>query len=332
MIVSKKGQIVIPAPYRERLGIEPGMEVNVRIRGQVLVIELDTDIAGDIAFLEEIKGTLQESEFDMNSVEEIIRDLLCQQFYQGDDVLTDRVGKESIVIRGSDAIINETVKILTLASRHWLKGSYTETLREFADDLDLDFSSLLFNYVQKIRSMMPGGDTSMIEMMGGEVPFSMAVSTALTHFRERVGDLVTERLIKQAEEREYIAKLGKDTVDELITKSLAERYSILMNLRTLRELARTSVKSVGQRKFISISEELLDEYDELTTPDHVIKRRERQLRRRIQKARESGQEFDRERLKEEVGLADVRRPQSGREDEDDDEDSEALPEMPSFDF
>ncbi|MHA2504003.1 MAG: AbrB/MazE/SpoVT family DNA-binding domain-containing protein [Candidatus Kariarchaeaceae archaeon] len=333
MKVSSKGQVVIPSEYRERLGIEPGTEVVVRIRGQFLLIELDTDIEGDIAFLEQYSGQLEEGTFDMNSCEDIIRDLIEQQFYEGGDIITDRVGNQKITIRGADRIIAESIKILSHASRHWLDGNYVECLREFSEALDLDFPLLLATFRGKLDAMIPGGDLEMVQMMGGEVIFSMVVSTAITHFRERVGDMVTERLIKRAEEKGYIKSLGEDTVVGLVTKQLAERYSILMNLRTLRELARTSVKSVGQRMFTKLGEEMLDEFGMETTPLKVIERRKRTYRRRLAKAREEGKaltDAEKEKLRKELGLDSIIVEESIAEEEEPDE--EAMPEIPSFDF
>ena len=330
MKVSSKGQVVIPAEYRDRLGIEPGMEVHVRIRGQFLLIEIDTDIEADIEYLEKYRGQLGETTFDMNSVEDIIRDLLEQQFYDGENYIIDRVGNEKVLVRGSDRIIEESIKILSHASRHWLDGNYVETVREFAEALDLDFPILLATFKQKLDSMIPNGDLSMIATMGGEVVFSMIVATAITHFRERVGDMVTEKLIKRAEERGFVKALGLDTVESLVTQQLAERYSILMNLRTLRELARTSVKSTGERIFSKRTEEMLDEFDEKNTPKKVIERRKRTFRRRIAKARDEGRDIDREELRTELGLDAI----VVDDDEDDERELEdnSMPEMPSFDF
>ena len=318
---------MIPVEYRDRLGIEPGMEVNVLIRGQFLIVELDTDIESDIEFLEGYKGKLGEQAFDMNSVEDIIKDLLEQQFYAGENFIVDRVGNQKMLIRGSDRIIKESIKILSHASRHWLDGNYVETIREFAEALDLDFAILLSTFRRKLDSMAPGGDMSMIEVMGGEVVFSLAVATAVTHFRERVGDIVTERIVKRAEERGYIKALGQDTVENLITQQLAERYSILMNLRTLRELARTSVKSTGERAYSTKVEELLDEFDDKNTPQKVIDRRKRTYRRRLARARDEGREIDRDQLREELGLDAI-----VVDDEEEELTEDAMPSMPSFDF
>ncbi|MHA2404419.1 MAG: AbrB/MazE/SpoVT family DNA-binding domain-containing protein [Candidatus Kariarchaeaceae archaeon] len=279
MKVSKKGQIVIPANYRDRLGIEGGMEVMFRIRGHYLLVELDTDVDTDLKYLRDKKNKLVEEDIaNDQTIREIVYDLLSQQFYHGNDLLTDRVGRREYKIRGSDSIIQQVVEMLVHAGRHWQQGNYIDTLKEFADDLELDFPSLLSKLVNKFRSMEVGGD-DMIRMMGGEVIFSMAIGEALMQFRTRIGDETRERLLKEANVLGYVSKLGNQLVEDVVIGGLSDEFSILLNLKVLRELARMSVKSVGERKFNVISGELLSEFEQLEIPDDELRRRERRRKR-----------------------------------------------------
>ncbi|MDH5644604.1 MAG: AbrB/MazE/SpoVT family DNA-binding domain-containing protein [Candidatus Heimdallarchaeota archaeon] len=320
--MSKKGQIVVPAKYRDRLGIEPGMKVSFRIRGQVLVVELDTDIDKDLEYLRGKKGKLGEADLAEGGIQEIIMDLLSQQFYRGDDTLTDRVGRESVKIRGSDAILQEVVSMLHHSARYWMNGDYIETLREFADNLELDFPTLLSRLVQKLKNMEVGGQ-DMISLMGGEVIFSMAIGEAITQFRVRVGDQVTELIYKEAQELGYVKRLGEETVEELVARKLADHYSILMNLRVLRELARSSVRTIGKRDFEKYNNSLIESFVSEKTPEHIIKRRER----RIKRLRRKGIEVDEEEFLYNPTV-----------DDDDDEEMDGeifendLPDLPSFDY
>jgi AbrB family looped-hinge helix DNA binding protein len=267
--VSKKGQIVIPANYRDRLGIEGGMEVMFRIRGHYLLVELDTDVDTDLKYLRDKKNKLVEEDIaNDQTIREIVYDLLSQQFYHGNDLLTDRVGRREYKIRGSDSIIQQVVEMLVHAGRHWQQGNYIDTLKEFADDLELDFPSLLSKLVN-----------NMIRMMGGEVIFSMAIGEALMQFRTRIGDETRERLLKEANVLGYVSKLGNQLVEDVVIGGLSDEFSILLNLKVLRELARMSVKSVGERKFNVISGELLSEFEQLEIPDDELRRRERRRKR-----------------------------------------------------
>ncbi|MCH8906487.1 MAG: AbrB/MazE/SpoVT family DNA-binding domain-containing protein [Candidatus Heimdallarchaeota archaeon] len=277
--VSKKGQIVIPAKYRDRLNIDPGMEVQFRIRGHYLLVELNTNVEQEVKYLRvTMKDKLGHLDFDEGGMDEIIRDLISQQFYVGQDMLTDRVGRTQYKIRGADSIVNEVVKLLVHAGRHWLEGKYVETFHEFSEDLELDFASLISRFNNKMRSMAMGGD-DMIAMMGGEVVFAMAIGEVLTQFRTRVGDETQERIFKEAVIQGYTSKLGEETVEDAIIARLADKYSILMNLRVLREMARVSINSIGVRKFEKISGSLLDELTELEMPFHIRRRIERRKKR-----------------------------------------------------
>lgn len=271
MKVSKRGQIVIPSDFRNRLDIKPGMEVNFRIRGNFLILEIDTDVKGDIKYLEDKKGKLGENDFDETQLHEIVEDLLTQQFYDSDDFLTDRIAKKKIKIRGSDSIVKKSIIMITNSAMPWFEGDFVQALKNFSSDLDLDFHELISRYVYKLRSMELGGP-EMMEMMGGEVLVSMAIGEALSQFRTRVGDIVTELLIKEATTRGFVIEYGIRSVDESITKYLAEEYSILMNLRVLREFARVNLQSVAQRDFNILSLEMLDKIEEIGDPRRKKKR------------------------------------------------------------
>lgn len=271
MKVSKRGQIVIPSDFRNRLDIKPGMEVNFRIRGNFLILEIDTDVKGDIKYLEDKKGKLGEKDFDETQLHEIVEDLLTQQFYDSDDFLTDRIAKKKIKIRGSDSIVKKSIIMITNSAMPWFEGDFVQALKNFSSDLDLDFHELISRYVYKLRSMELGGP-EMMEMMGGEVLVSMAIGEALSQFRTRVGDIVTELLIKEATTRGFVIEYGIRSVDESITKYLAEEYSILMNLRVLREFARVNLQSVAQRDFNILSLEMLDKIEEIGDPRRKKKR------------------------------------------------------------
>jgi AbrB family looped-hinge helix DNA binding protein len=53
--VSSKGQLVIPAPIREELGIEPGTRVAIRREGQELVLTPET-LAAKMAAIRKVRG------------------------------------------------------------------------------------------------------------------------------------------------------------------------------------------------------------------------------------------------------------------------------------
>ncbi|MCE7733712.1 MAG: AbrB/MazE/SpoVT family DNA-binding domain-containing protein [Candidatus Heimdallarchaeota archaeon] len=323
--VSKKGQIVIPAKYRDRLDIKAGMEVKFSIRGQILQVEVVHDVVEDIKFLEDRGGKLGEADFDDAQMGEIINDLLSQQFYEGSDILTDRIGREKYKIRGADSIIQETIKILVHGGRYWLEGNYVKTFHEYAELFELDFASIVSNFNNKLKGMEMGGP-SMISMMGGEVIFAMAIGEVLTQFRTRVGDETQERLIRETEILGYTEALGEETVEEIIIGGLAEKYSILMNLRVLRELARVSIKSLGSRRFEKIAENLLKEFEGKVMPDHIKKRIERRYKRASKRAKEMGIPFD-----QKPPLADVSDQQTSNEQEEEDIETD-IPDLPSFDF
>ena len=124
----------------------------------------------------------------------------------------------------------------------------------------------------------------------------------------------------QLNRRGFTDRLGGEIVEDKIIGGLADKYSILMNLRVLREMARCSVRSIGQRKFDTISHELLTEIEDLETPPEVIARRKRRERRRRQKEGLPPQSPS--------GRA-VRIKKESVEEPDDDE---TVPDMPSFDF
>jgi hypothetical protein len=292
------------------------MEVQFRIRGHYLLVEIDTDVARDLQYLRDKENNLGNEDIsDETQMQEIVYDLLSQQFYHGSDVLTDRVGRQEYKIRGSDSIIQQVVEMMVYAGRFWMEGNYVDTLKEFADDLELDFPLLLSRFVDKLRSMEAGGD-DMIRMMGGEVIFSMAVGEALMQFRTRIGDETRERLLKEAEVEGYVEKLGDETIEETVIAGLADKYSILLNLRVLRELARMSVKSVGERNFIRISKEMLSDIGVLEVPDHIIRRRERRKKRAEKRAREKISEETDDEIPPPI--------------EEEIEDTDEIPELPDF--
>lgn len=328
MKVSKKGQIVIPSKFRDRLRIEPGMEVKFSIRGQILQVEVVHDVVEDIKYLEEKKGKLGESDFDDAQMGEIINDLLCQQFYEGNDILTDRIGREKYKIRGADSIVQESIKILVHGGRYWLESDYAKTFHEYADFFELDFASIISNFNDKLRGMEMGGP-SMIAMMGGEVIFAMAIGEVLTQFRTRVGDETQERLIREAEILGYSESLGDETVEDTIIGGLAERYSILMNLRVLRELARVSIKSLGSRRFEKIANNLLKEFDGMNMPVHIRKRLERRFKRASKSARKKGIILENPFTNSKTSPNEKKQIKEEKEKEDTEVN---LPEMPSFDF
>ena len=53
--VSSKGQMVIPAAFRESLGIEPGTRVAIRQEGTRLILEPDT-VAAKLRLIDELCG------------------------------------------------------------------------------------------------------------------------------------------------------------------------------------------------------------------------------------------------------------------------------------
>jgi antitoxin PrlF len=53
--VSSKGQLVIPAPIREALGIEPGTRVAIRQEGTRLILEPQT-LAAKLRLIDEMQG------------------------------------------------------------------------------------------------------------------------------------------------------------------------------------------------------------------------------------------------------------------------------------
>lgn len=277
MRISKKGQIVIPAKMRERLNIKPGMEVNFRIRGQFLIVELDTDVEANIKYLRGLD--LDTEGLDESQLRDIVRDLVYQQFYIGDNQLTDRIGKRIIKIRGADAIVQEIINVFVFASNDWLKGNPVDTLKQLATDFELDFPTIISKFSEKMKAMLLGGE-DLIKLMGGQVIYAMGVGEILSQFRTRIGDIVTDNLFKEAKERGYISKLSYETVEDLITKSLADEYSILMNLKVLKFFAQVSLKSVGERVYNKLSKEMLDSYSGEITPEHIIKRRERREKRK----------------------------------------------------
>ncbi|MCY3411209.1 MAG: AbrB/MazE/SpoVT family DNA-binding domain-containing protein [Candidatus Heimdallarchaeota archaeon] len=322
MKISKKGQIVIPKHLRDRLNVEHGMEVQFRIRGQILQVELKTDVRKDIEYLK--SKDLAADTLDEESIRSITRDLVYQQFYTGtDDTLTDRVGKRKLKIRGADSIISEVINIITHCSRFWMEGDPVQTIKAFSEEFELDFSTVLARFADKIRSMLLGGD-DLIALMGAEVVYAMALGEVLSQFRTRIGDIVTEYLFKEANQREYIEKLGYETVEDLITKSLADEYSILMNLKVLQEFAKINLNSVGRRAYNKLSEEMLDSYEGEETPDHIIKRRERRARRQgktyVPPQKKGKGKKKKDTVDEDIKLEEV---------SDDDFD---IPDMPDFDF
>lgn len=298
---------------RDRLNIKPGMEVNWRIRGQFLVVELQTDVRANIEFLE--SKDLGAKGLDEEMCTSIIRDLVYQQFYTGsDDIITDRIGTRTLKIRGSDAIISAVIDVLAYASRHWREGKPVESLREFAHDFELDFPTLIAKFSNKIENMLIGGD-DLIKLMGAEVVYAMAVGEVLSQFRTRIGDIVTENLFKDANERGYISKLDYETVEDLITKSLADEYSILMNLKVLQEFAKINLNTVGKFDYDRLASEMLDSYKNVNTPDHVLRRRKRRARRKKSTSKQSSKnerEID--------------------ESENVNTENSTMPDLPDFDF
>jgi AbrB family looped-hinge helix DNA binding protein len=53
--VSSKGQLVIPAPIREALGIEPGTRIAIRQDGTRLILEPQT-LAAKLRLIDEMQG------------------------------------------------------------------------------------------------------------------------------------------------------------------------------------------------------------------------------------------------------------------------------------
>ena len=53
--VSSKGQLVIPAPIRESMGIEPGTRVAIRQEGTRLILEPQT-LAAKLKLIKELRG------------------------------------------------------------------------------------------------------------------------------------------------------------------------------------------------------------------------------------------------------------------------------------
>ena len=53
--VSSKGQLVIPAPIREAMGIEPGTRIAIRQEGTRLILEPET-LTGKLRLIEELCG------------------------------------------------------------------------------------------------------------------------------------------------------------------------------------------------------------------------------------------------------------------------------------
>ncbi len=265
--VSNKGQIVVPAKYRKRLDINPQDRMNFRIRGHFLIVEKARETSKNINYLKSKKGKLGEEFLSADELEDIIRDLLYQQFYRGNNYVTDRVGRTEYKVLGAQAILDEVVNVFKEGSTHWLNGNYVDTLRMFAEDLDLDFPTLLEEFVKKMKNLEVMGP--IVDKDGASIVYALAIGETLSEFRTRVGDIVTEQLIKEAEvvktELENSGdpnlNLNQYTTDELediITQKLADRYSILMNLRVLKELAKVSLKSIGQRQYKKISQELFD--------------------------------------------------------------------------
>ena len=54
--VSSKGQMVIPAPIREALGIEPGTRIAIQIEGEKLVLAPQT-LAAKLRLFKELRGS-----------------------------------------------------------------------------------------------------------------------------------------------------------------------------------------------------------------------------------------------------------------------------------
>ncbi|RMG19968.1 MAG: AbrB/MazE/SpoVT family DNA-binding domain-containing protein [Methanobacteriota archaeon] len=263
--VSNKGQIVVPAKYRKRLDIHPQDKMNFRIRGHFLIVEKARETTKNINYLREKKGKLGEEFLSPDELEDIIRDLLYQQFYRGNNYVTDRVGRSEYKVLGAQAILDEVVEVFKEGSEPWLHGDYVETLRHFAEDLDLDFPTLLEEFVKKMKNLEVMGPIT--DKDGASIVYALAIGETLSEFRTRVGDMVTENLIKEAEvvksELENsedpnikVENYSAEELEDIITQKLADKYSILMNLRVLKELAKVSLKSIGQRQYKKISEEL----------------------------------------------------------------------------
>jgi AbrB family looped-hinge helix DNA binding protein len=263
--VSQKGQIVVPAKYRKRLSIKPEDRMNFRIQGNILIVEKAQDTAADIEYLKGKEGLFGEEFLSREDIEDVVRDLLMQQFYKGDNVITDRVGNTSIRIRGSQVIIDEVISVLTHSAEPWLQGDYTQNLRNFAEDLELDFPSLLAEFAIKMKNMemlLPPNDRDTASIL-----VALAIGETLSEFRTRVGDIVTEKLIKEATvvkefmkaESDFVGKhITPNDLEDIITDELAQNFSILMNLKVLKELAKVSIKSVGERKFKEYSNILFE--------------------------------------------------------------------------
>lgn len=272
--VSQKGQIVVPAKFRRRLRIAPKDIVNFRIRGQILIVEKSSDIAANIDFLYQHQGNFGENFLTNQDIKEIISDLLFQQFYKGDNYLTDRMNQMAVRVSGAEAILDEVIKILVEDTTNWLNGNYTATLQKFAEDLNLDFPTLLEEFTKKVEILFMASPPVNRDL--ASIIFSLAVGETFSEFRTRIGDIVTERLIKEAivEKSERMhnedftgGNLSPTQLEEIITEKLTAEYSLLLNLRVLKELARVTLKTVGEKKFNEMSQSLFDDlFVEKTEP------------------------------------------------------------------
>ncbi len=260
--VSNKGQIVVPAKYRKRLNIQPKDKMNFRIRGHFLIAEKARETEKNIKYLNQKSGQLGERFLTLDELEDIIKDLLYQQFYRGDNYITDRIGKVEFKILGAQAILDEVVEVLKEGSEEWLTGNYVDCLSNFAEDLDLDFPTLLEEFSNKVKNLEIMGPIT--DKEGASIMYALSIGETLSEFRTRVGDIVTENLIKEAEVvQAHIPdkkkKLETEEIEDMITQKLADKYSILMNIRVLKELAKVSLKTIGQRQYKTASERLFNE-------------------------------------------------------------------------
>ena len=71
--ISSKGQLTIPKPVRESLGLEPGTQVLLVLRGDKVELE---PISEDIA---QWHGTLQETDETFSQVRDHVRQAIAQE-------------------------------------------------------------------------------------------------------------------------------------------------------------------------------------------------------------------------------------------------------------
>lgn len=211
--------------------------------------------------LEEELKLIRISTFDKIQMEEIVHDLLIQQFYKGNDFLTDRFGIIEYKVPGADLILNSLREIIVIAGRYWLEGNCADTLKEFAVIFDLHYPVLISNLVNKLRNINFGSDE-----MDGEIVFSMALGEALMQFRIKVSIKTRKSIIIEADKLGIVDRIGHANLEDIITGELKNNYSILLTLHVLSEYARITEKSSRKITFDQITQQLLSEFQKLNSP------------------------------------------------------------------